>query len=489
MENLLYRRQFILGPEEISNRPNWNKYNILDKYFLYTHPDLVQSEFSEGKKRIILLGDMYDPENKDHSNLDIISNILQYDSPIEIIESSFKYAGRFACVVILESSVFIFNDASASRKVYYTTETDNIWCASQPHVLEEFCNIPKSNSEQLLKFYQSKEFQKHQKVNIINNTSYDSIKQLLPNHYLDLQTKKHIRFWPSKRNKLVSLNEGVEMGAKILSGILTSANERNELMMALTAGNDTRLLLAASREVSDNVFYYINKIPRYDEKHQDLIIPQRICDKIGRKFNILEFSKEVNDEEFKKIYLQNNLFANERNLPLIYNTYYKRFPNKINMPGRFSDIARNFFNTYRKDITPELLATFWEYKDIDYVIEEYRKWLSIAGPLSKEHNHNILELFNWEERNGNLYTAFQVDKDIAQEEFTPYNCRRLMEVFLSVPNKYRDMHTNVYFRAMMKHMWPELVTIPFNPNRDKYLSYTLKKLGVYWTIRRFTRGW
>ena len=150
---------------------------------------------------------------------------------------------------------------------------------------------------------------------------------------------------------------------------------------------------------------------------------------------------------------------------------------------------KSYHNTFRKNITPELLATFWDYAGIEYVIDEYGKWLLTAGDIAKKYNYSILELFNWEERNGNLYTAFQVDKDIAQEEFTPYNCRRLMEVFLSVPNKYRDIHTNVYFRAMMKHLWPELVTIPFNPNLEKYTSYYLKKIGLYWTIRRFTRGW
>ena len=68
-------------------------------------------------------------------------------------------------------------------------------------------------------------------------------------------------------------------------------------MMAVTAGNDTRLLLAASRDVCDNVFYYINKIPRYNEKHQDIVIPSQLFQKIGLNFNILEYTIDV-DEEF-----------------------------------------------------------------------------------------------------------------------------------------------------------------------------------------------
>ena len=159
------------------------------------------------------------------------------------------------------------------------------------------------------------------------------------------------------------------------------------------------------------------------------------------------------------------------------------------MPGRFSDISRNFFNTYRKNITPELLATFWEYEGVEYVIEQYTKWFEVANKIAKKYNYSILDLLNWEERNGNLYTQYQVDKDIAQEEFTPYNCRKLMEIYLSVPNKYRDIHTNIYFRAMIKYLWPELMTEPFNPNLIKYVSYYLKKAHVYWPIRRIIRGW
>ena len=109
--------------------------------------------------------------------------------------------------------------------------------------------------------------------------------------------------------------------------------------------------------------------------------------------------------------------------------------------------------------------------------------------IKSDYNYRILELLNWEERNGNLYTQYQVDKDIAQEEFTPYNCRKLMEIFLAVPNKYRDIHTNIYFRAMIKHLWPELMSEPINPKLKKKISYNLKKVGIYWPIRRITRGW
>jgi hypothetical protein len=489
MNNLLYRRQFVMGPDDLSDRPGWIKYILNNSLYLFVHPDLVRTEYKENHKQLILLGDMYDPLNKNHGNVEILSNIIRNNSIEEIIESSFQYAGRFALFCTINSHLYIFHDASASRKVFYTVTGNTMWCASQPHVIAGYCNIEKTKDEQVLQFYKSDKFFSHDQVGVINNTIFDPVKQLLPNHYLDVTGKKSVRFWPVKKNRLISLHEGIEVGSKLLSGIIESANERRDLMMAVTAGNDTRLLLAASRKVSSDIYYYIIKIPRLHDRHDDITIPSRLLKKVGLEFNILEFEKVVDDEAFRDAYFSNNLFANERAFALIYHVFHKRFPDKINLPGRFSDISRNFFNTYRKTITPELLAKFWDYENIGYVLKHYRTWLAEAGEIATKYNYNILELFNWEERNGNLYTAFQADKDIAQEEFTPYNCRRLMEVFLSVPNKYRDIHTNVYFRAMIRHLWPELMSEPFNPNLEKRSSYYLKKIGIYWFIRRFTRGW
>ncbi|MEZ5199623.1 MAG: hypothetical protein R2764_25560 [Bacteroidales bacterium] len=329
MENLLYRRQFVLSREDSINRPNWINYSLPFGYFLYAHPDVSQADIVEKGKRIVLIGNIYDPFNKTYRNEDIAERLIKSDKIEDLTIASSAYAGRFLILFSTSDQMFIFNDASASRKVYYSCGSGPAWCASQPHVLAAYLKIEKSKDPRVIAYYQSREFHNHDNSGVRNNTVYDNIKQLQPNHYLNLLENKVIRFWPVKRNKLISMTEGVEKGTEMLKGIITSANERDELMMAVTAGNDTRLLLAASRDVSENVFYYINNIPRYDEKHQDIVIPTRLLDKVGLKFNILDYSNDV-DEDFKKVFFQNNLFAIEGNLPIIYNTYYKRFPNKIN---------------------------------------------------------------------------------------------------------------------------------------------------------------
>jgi hypothetical protein len=485
-EKLLYRRQFIFAPKEINDFPTWNKYNILDKYMLYAHPDLVQSEYSEGNKRLILLGDLYDPENYEFNNMNILARLIKNNSITELIESSFKYAGRFALFFIQDGAIYVFHDSSAGRKVYYTKGTKSIWCGSKPHVIAQFAGLPKSSDKLVLDFYNSESFKSHENADVYNNTIFDSIKQLLPNFYFDFQQQRAVRYWPDKKIVKSSLQEGVALGSKILTGILKSANNRHDLMIPVTAGYDSRLLLAATREIQNDPFYYIIRHNNMTNNHHDIKIPNRLLSKLGLKFNIVDYSTKI-DKEFENIYFKNDVFAYKKSLPVIYDVFYKRFPDKVNLPARFSGISRNYFDTYKKNVTAELLATIFRYKNSKLVVDSYKAWVNGIKDAAQKSGYGIPDLFNWEEYNGNFQTKIQSNKDIAQEEFTPFNCRKLMIVYLSVPEKYRNSYTNVYYTAMIKHMWPELLTEPLNPHLWKH--YYATKLKLYWLFRWLKKGW
>ncbi len=481
---LLYRRKFVLAPKQLNDFPAWKKTILPDNYYLYTHTDLKVTETNIKNEKLILLGDIFDPENPKHDNIDLLAQILTHDKLTDKIESTYKYAGRFIIICIKNNEIFLFHDASASRKIYHTTNLEKNWCASLPQIIAKYCNIEKTNNQEVLDFYNSRVFFAHRKIDVLNNTIFDNIKQLLPNHYLDLKKGRPIRYWPVNANDLISLEEGLERGSKMIRGIVESYAGRYKLMLAVTSGNDTRLMLAASKNIVDDVYIYINKNPDIDENHRDLRVGSKIIKKLGLKYNILEYSNDV-DEDFREIFLENNIFASEELIGLIYNIYYLKFPDRVNMPGNFSDISRNFFSTHKKNITPELLSKLWSYGDNKYVIGQYYTWFNEMYPLAKKLNYNILDLFNWEERNGNWYTKTQVDKDIAQEELIPFNSRLLMSIFLAVPKKYRDLDTNIFYRSLVKKLWPEAMAIPMYPK--SYLKFYLKKAGLFWLLKRILR--
>jgi hypothetical protein len=202
--------------------------------------------------------------------------------------------------------------------------------------------------------------------------------------------------------------------------------------------------------------------------------------------NIIEYSNDV-DKEFREIYFKNDEFANEKFLPIIYNVFYKRFQDKINLPGLLSGISRNYFDTYKKNITADILVKRFKYENNKLAYNSFKEWIDGVQEIAYELKYDIGDLFNWEENNGNLHTKVQSNKDIAQDEFAPFNCRNLLITFLSVPKKYRNRYTNIFYKAMIKYMWPELLSEPFNPNLWKY--YYATKLRLYWTLRWLKKGW
>jgi hypothetical protein len=483
-KNLLYRRQFLLASKEISFDPSWKKINLLDKYILYVHPDLVYNEVTRSSKKLILLGEVYDPNDIPAGNMKIMDKLIENLSIGELAEATYSLAGRYAFIFIQNSGIFLFNDPSASRKIFYTTKMKDNWCGSQPHVIANFCNIKESVDTDVLDYYKSKAFLRQSEVNITDNTKYETIKQLLPNRYLNLKTGEAVRFYPYKPLMKLSLNEGVTEASTVITNIVGSFHHRHKLMMPVTSGNDSRVLLAASRKISDDIYYYINKNTDRPEDLIDITVADSLLNKMGLKLNIHHYPNEA-DEDFKEIYFQNSTFPLEENINLIYNVYYLKFQDRVNLPGNFSDISRNFLKTHKK-VTPELLALKWKESNLKYIVDKYKIWMDEITPSLKSYNYDIMDLFNWEERNGNWYTTYQEDKDIAQEDLIAFNSRLYMDICLGVNPRHRDLDTNDFYRAMVKHMWPAAYQEKMYPKSWK--RYYLKKLHLYDLTRRIVKN-
>ena len=484
-QDLLYCRQFMLCEKEIEDFQTWNIFTI-DKYRLYVHPKLPVHTLKRNEKEIYLLGELYDYQNVTTTSEDILEKLIKADSFLELNEKCESYAGRFILIFKQNTSINIFNDSAAGRKVYYYVDGNTVCCATQAHVIAKYFDVKKSSRPEVLEFYQSPAFKYHKQVGVIENTSYDQIKLLLANHYFDVNQREAKRFWPHRKLNTMSLNEGVEKASAILQGLIKNIHHRNpQLSMAVTAGNDSRLLLSASREIAGDIFYYVHRLPLRGND-ADMEMNDRITKLIGNERYIVEHNPEV-DPDFKEIFMQNNEFPAEGNLPIIYNFMYKMCSDKLNIATTLNDVTRSFLTTYKKQIDGDLLAKLWDYSDIQYVIETYDQWLEETLPVLDEYGYYVLDIFNQEERITNWAAYYVSDSDIAMDEVAPISCRELFEIMLSVPSKYRDRHTNVFNRAMINHMWPEIGKLPYNPVFRVQLYTVLKKTHLFWPLRRLLK--
>ena len=210
----------------------------------------------------------------------------------------------------------------------------------------------------------------------------------------------------------------------------------------------------------------------------DIKIGKKAVESLGLDFHILT-ANQIVDERFKEIYLKNTIFPYESRLPLIYNIYYKRFPDYINLPGNFSEVGRNAWYFYRSKITGKDLVNLTFAGDFKYAIDKSNEWINEVKNICRRNNINILDLNYWENRITTWGTHFQATKDIAQEEVLPLNSRELMIILLSSKRRYRDEDICYLHRRMIKYLWKEALDVPVNPTLTKLYLKTLKHVGLF----------
>lgn len=476
IERCRYRRQYLLTPYEITCPFLYQRYPIGNQHHLYAHVDLPVTQLSDNKTTLVLLGDMFDYEFPDYSNADILKDL--FDEKYEkVVEKTAKYSGRFVIIFFNESTLSLVHDLTATRKIYYCNFKDKVWCASQPHLLAKTLGIGKTKDPSRLAFYNSPDFVRLFNSNIGNLTIYDNIYQVMPNYYFDLLHARSVRYWPNKPLKRLAIKKAATNCSEIIKGYLKSMANRYEVMIPVTAGKDSRILLSASREFSDKVTYYINKRNDLTEKSLDIALPKKLLDSLNLKLHILEPVMPI-DPDFEKVYFENNKMASHEFLPIIYN-YYLNFPKKVNLPGNIASAGFEMFKYVPKKVTIDYITYSYKLNKYSFARQYYKKWLDECTALCKSSGINIMSLFYWEERLGNWGTQIQLEKDIAQEDFNPFNSRHLVTQFLSVKPKYISSPIYNLHRRIIKKLSPETLQAPINPGWKNSIKKTFYFLGIF----------
>ncbi len=479
-EKLRYRKQYIIAEKEIDCPFQHNVFALDHYFYLYAHKELIVTELSQNGTRLILLGDLLDWKFPQKGNSDILIDLITADFS-DLLNNSSRYAGRFVLIHIHEGVIRLMHDATACRKIYYI-KRKKFMCASQPHLLARIAGVSKTRNSEKLKFYQSNDYHYLNNADIGNMTLYDEILQLLPNHYLNLNDQTISRYWAKNIKCGLTLNETADLCANMLKGYIKSISNRYPVMLPVTAGKDSRTLLAATRDISETVFYYINKENRMAENSLDITIPKKLINDLGLPFHVLDPYIEI-DPDFSEVYYENNPNATAFYLPMIYN-YYVNFSDKVNLPGNFVASAYDMYGSYIKKITPKILALFNHVNRYGFAMDYYKSWLDGSNEFCRQYNINTLMLFYWEERLANWGTQVQIDKDIAQEDLIPYNSRLLIHYFFSIKPEYIDRPDFLFFKKIIGILWCELLITPTNPSTKNKISKLIHRMGLLEWVRK-----
>ncbi|MGB9863412.1 MAG: hypothetical protein ACPLPQ_06355 [Candidatus Saccharicenans sp.] len=484
---LFFRRQFLLARGPISELASWKSLTLENNTILYAHPDLPVEVRRDQKKAIVLIGYLFDHRQIQKGNADIIDALISSTSDFSTLRQALKnYAGQYAIIYLSKSEFNIIHDALGLREVYYCCLPNRVICGSQPNILKKFADPPlrETVDERKRRFFQLEMKQVRQgRFWVGPETIYDGVFHLYPNHYLDLINCQQVRYWPDAKLLKRELEEVIELACAYLQNILKAAANRFSLMMAVTAGYDTRTLLAASREISDQIYYFINRIPGLTDNHPDIYIPSNMFKRIGLPFHIHEIEGEI-DRDFRDIFFENTFFASESSLPVIYNVYYKNHSHRVNVLG-VGEIGRSFFGRRPRKLDGYFLARALKYKDSVYAVNMCQKWLDESLTYAEDFGVDIMTLLLWEQLLGNWGAVGNSESDIAIDEFDPFDSHYIYELLLSIDPRYSKYSDNLLFKEMIRKMWSELLEFPINPPSRFYdkLRYFLIKYNLFSPLR------
>lgn len=485
-EKLLYHNQFILGPFFVEALPSWKRIKINNSIYLTIHPDLNACQAVYENKSITLIGLILDPENPEADDSDIIGGLIRKLSDCDnFMACTYKFGGRWILIVDDGGEVRLFNDATGLRQVFYTEilYAGDLWCASQPGILAEILNLEMDGDA--IDFINSYEFRKHKEYRWPGHSSpYRGIKHMLPNHYLNLETGRCKRYWPDKPLRYLPIDEAIEKISHTLQGLMKSVSNRFDLALSITAGWDSRLVLAASKEIKDKISYMTVRQSGMPESHPDIIIPSLLLSRLGLKHDVVKSNYVMNGEFartfYKSVILAHDVYAPDAQAIL---NYYSQ--HKVAVTGSVSEIARwsvraELKKSKKEEITAGDLSILQKMGKNQYALNCFKDWLSGLGEI---YNVHILDLFDWEQGHGNWLATCQLEFDSAWKDiFTPFNCRKLLITMLSVEEKYRKPPKYKLYEKLILNLWPEVLTVPINPHYKKtfysrvasYIPYPIK---------------
>ena len=461
---LLYRQQFIIGPRNVKKFTTWKNLKISETLFITSHPDLSILHISNAEESLTLIGYLIDSKKPQQKNSEILNRLLLKNTTFRnLISSTYDLCGNWVLISKKNKEIILFHDCTGAKSVYYSDSDkfDELWIASQPRLIALVMDVKEDKNA--IDFIVTQKSKTEDYWWPGEKSPYSDIKALIPNHYFDIQKRQKFRYWPDQELAELNENDAVDKISMRLKGIMLAASNRFDLALALSSGLDSRVMLAASKDIRDKICVYNGKRPEMPYIHPDVIIPKRLTKKMNMEYHFIPQTKNIN-EEFYKAYQMNAPYPFSQIINGLESelNYFDR--RKVGATGNILETGRFFYKIFdpaEHIPTGEYLAKITKMKDSPFAVEAFDDWFKSIDDV---YNLNIYDLFYWEQRCGRWLSNNCLVFSMAWKEVLfPFNCRNLLIDILSVSGIQRMPTEYQFYLKLIKNMWPEILKEPINP--------------------------
>jgi hypothetical protein len=445
--------------------------NSIDDFKIYSHNNLKVNCFENEHNALIILGDIFDSFNPNNSNVDIGNSLIESDTLKKVLQTLDKLTGRFVIFVKIEGSYYLLSDFFGQRQVYYWYENDKFYASSSDKLLLDTLGLDLQLGDEKKALSTSNYFLKIHEHWLLGNTDWDDrIKKLLPNHYLNIQkvAQERIPIYVNKTSDKAQLEKDV---LSVIKNSIKSYSKRYDLMLGLTSGYDSRLLLASSHQLKDSVTYFsFNRNDTYVKR--DVAIAKQLAERYQLHHQTIE-TDDLKPEflnAFNSKFLVPRILDKTKNIQWFQN---QKLQNTAVISGNGGALIRSIYNEADFKNSKTICKAI-EYEPSDLHLKALDEWLLSAKEFALNNGLLISDLFYLEVRLGKWGNKMAHEMDVTGvEEFTPYNNRHLMYSLLL---NYNEAERKTITLNLLEQSLEGITDIPFNP---KTWRDTVKRIIFY----------
>lgn len=488
LKNKLFRGQYFIGPEKME-MPGWKYLKLDKKGWLSFHPDLNVVQAKKNGFNVVLLGFLLDPDHPQDGDAEILTRICSASEGCNgFIRATETLGGRWIIFVEDINAGIVFNDAGGTHTIFYHVDPKGaVWLATQPGLLAEKLGF--SESKESFEYTNSPRFKERHEAWWPGECSpFAEVKQLLPNHLFDFKTNTVVRYWPYQKLEHQDYENSIPVLGKMLKGLLTSAHNRFPLGVSLSSGLDSRLVFSACKDFIADIPVYSFLYRNLTEESDDVFVPTQMAKKLGFNHTVYDCRPKAS-EEIRELYSRNVVGLKVDWVDIVSGRIANIPSNRVILKGTISEIMRcRYFGLgiHPPKVTLQDVVSLMALGDAPMVVNNLRGWLEEAKPYAEKFGVKILDLLSWEIEVGNWYDMGYTVFNMAQNEFTLFNCRKFFTIMQGIDPKYRSYPLHLAQRRITEYLWPELADFPYTPHR-KIPTRKFSNTRLYYYIRMVKR--
>ena len=478
-------RQYVLMPGANRIYPEW--YSVaFDSDLVLHHDQRLPVAVRNGTA---LIGSFYDLQLATMDAEAVLADVLRAMSDEKALHDRLSYlAGRWTFFWHSGDEVKIVTDAAGLLPAFYLEPHGAPLVSCNPELIAELAKAPISAAGQRrmdepsyrsdLPTAMATADRGHDNWWPGELTPFRGVRHLLPNHCLGLHSRRVERFWPTRPLPRQSAKTAAAQARNMLSAILegVSRNSR-KVLMPVTAGLDSRALLAVSKSVAQRYacFVYAPATHKSGDLYvEDQVVAGQLAQKQGLPLTELRYANKLDDEFADQLAANMSFITASHTIGFEAQAITRAFGTDVTLlNGNVSEIARNYFGFMPRSLVDDRYLTCAIDPELSPLTRaELARWLPEARKACARGHIELSDLFYWEFRMGCWQAYVQVQLGGMLDIFTPYNCRKLLETMLSAPKSARSGVVAPLYREMIAQSWPELLDVPINPSKSR--SYRVR---------------